>query len=481
MRLRIFLIIVITIVCANADCFSQNEKQVADSLYFLPNPTQIDDQQAIQNYRLFLDKKEINVIPEDYIQAAERLGNLLSTYGNTDEAIQVYRQGIAKERASEVSDTLLYATHLYLGEALFAVSRLDSSVFHLQEAEKLQKQIVSGKQPERLYNALGVYFYETGNYLQSLSYFRQAENEVLGIGGDYEKYALYSFLSNQASALNHLDQFDSAQVIYLELLDWGINKNEILLNLANTHLEKIQANEALAVLGKLESPDSLQLISLLNLQAKAFLLKGEKVLAQETLQELEPILLSEKMTRNSLQKGIFWESRGKLAKQKGDSKAAVAHFHQAVVQLHPDFEEMDFWCTPRQNSLGMGAVSLFELLVQKGQTAWEIYSSEGEEKWFTLGLDSYAAAFGLSNYIRLNFDTDESRIFLGDQVLMAYQDAMDQLIEIQKKSEDPELIKLAFEWAEESKAGALRLGGRLERIKKQSGIPANLLEEERRL
>lgn len=197
----------------------------ADSLFLLASPTENEDQLAIELYRKVLAQPPNSTQAAEFIKAAERLGVLLSVYSQNELAAQSYRKGIRLASDFQVSDTLTYSSHLYLGELLFSLNKLDSSALHLKEAEKIQSRIQIGLQPERLFNALGVYYFETGNYTQSISYFSRAESALKDANGEYVKYARYSFLSNKASALYHLEKYDSAKTIYRNLLSWGINSN----------------------------------------------------------------------------------------------------------------------------------------------------------------------------------------------------------------------------------------------------------------
>ncbi|MDF2159282.1 CHAT domain-containing protein [Algoriphagus sp. CAU 1675] len=455
--------------------------RLADSLYFLPEPTEEQDWKAIDLYSEVLHSLPDKEHASQYVESAERLGNLFLVYQKLEEAASSYRNAIRISRAYQLPDTLIYNSHLYLGETLFGLSKLDSSIYHLEEAERLQAQLNSPGQPERMFNALGVYYFETGNYIQSISYFTKAESFLGDNEGEYEKYARYSFLSNKASALYYLEEFDSARAIYQDLLKYNINTDQIRTNLANTYLKQNAPEKALNELKQIQQAESGTSLSYLNLLTKAYLQKGALSDVESTLNKAEQKLSVLNFRRKNYQKGIHLGLMADFYKEKGELEKALELYHKAVVQLHPDFESEDPWETPEEFALGMSSVSLFEMLVKKGKVAWDLYQKDKMEEWFELGLNTFSRAFQLANYISLNFDNDEARIFLGDQVLDAYSFGIDRLYDFSLAQSRRELMEKAFAWAEESKSSALRLGAIKNLTKRSAGIPRELLQQEQNL
>lgn len=453
----------------------------ADSLYLLPNPSEVDDQRAIKFYESALIETPNPAQVSTFIQGFERLGSLYSVYSQHEQAVQTYRKGIRLATSLNKPDTLLYALQLYLGESLFALSKVDSSVYHLKKAEEIQAKIQSGLQPARLFNALGVYYFETGNYSQSIRYFSRAESYLKGFDGEYEKYARYSFLSNKASALYYLGKYDSARNIYSDLLELGINPNQIKVNLANSYLEEGFPLKALEVLEKVQISTLDKPVSFQNLQAKSRLMLGENDKAESILKQIKAKLITQSESRKNLERSVYYDLMGRLMQEKGDLNAALEFFHKGIIELHPTFENKDVLKNPDYTSLGMASVSLFEILIKKAVVAWSLYDLQSDKKWFDLGLATFLNAFEYANYISFNFDNDEARLFLGDQVLKSYQVAIDGLLNLSAAENKKDLMIQAFVWAEQSKAAALRLGLFIKKEKKQAGVPLFLLEEEENL
>jgi tetratricopeptide (TPR) repeat protein len=451
----------------------------ADSLYYLPFPEESDDVLAIDFYSRVITNVPDPEMVSDFVRAAENLGNLQLIYGQQSQAAESYRKGLFFARAFQQPDTVIYSTHLFLWEVLFRMSRLDSAIYHLKEAERIQSALSSDSGlPERLFNALGVYYFETGNYLQSIQYFTQAESFLESESTDYEQFARYSFLSNKASALYHLERYDSARAIYYRLLDLNINSNQVRINLANTFLKEERGLEAIDILNQVIGVSGTNYLSYLNLQTKALLqldsLAGADSLLLLTQRSFDSLSVGSK----NYQRGIFFANYGDFYEKQGRLQEAIAYYHQSVMELHPSFEDEDIFENPTDLSLGMGAVSLFESLVSKAEFSWSFFLRNEDKAYFDLGWDTYQAAFELVDYISSNFDNDEARIFLGDQALQAYRKALGQLHEFSKENQDPKIAHQAFLWAEKSKSTALRLGVLESQKRQDAGVPNDLIQEE---
>lgn len=453
----------------------------ADSLYELDFPSEDQELRAIALYQEVLQSTPDPDEARDFVRSAERLGNLLFTLGSAEEAKKYYQLGIAISKAFRVSDNLVYGHHLFLGELYFTLNRLDSSLFHLQQAESIQAGFENDREPERLYNALGVYFYETGNFNRAVSYFSKAENFLLEQEGDFVSYAQYSFKSNKASALAKLEKYDSAQRIYYDLLELGLNLDQVRINLANTYIEQYQAREALTILDQINPGFAESSLSVMNLKGKALLQLSEMEPLKRLLDQAESQLLLDSTARQSFQKGVHYTLRGDFFAQQMQWISALEAYQKGLIHLHPEFGSEEITANPDDFVVGLSVLSLFETLSKKAHASWQYYGESGDLVYFDLGLDSWRRAFDMARFISTNYDNDQARIFLGDQVLISYQMAIEQLVDFGEKEQNQPWIEQAFAWVEESKAEGLKIGSRLEAQKRKSGIPRDLIQEEQNL
>ncbi|WP_338227359.1 CHAT domain-containing protein [Algoriphagus taiwanensis] len=465
--------------CLQAQTFREKLEQ-ADQLYFLDAPTEEQDRKALELYEEVLSFTPEPEESMDFVLACERAGNLYLTFRMPEKAKFWYAKGIELARAFGHSDTLVYAHHLYLGESYFGLNQFDSSLYHLETAERIQSKIDQGMQPERLYNALGVYFFETGNFNRSISYFTKA-NSYLDAEDPNQLYARYSFLSNKASALYRLGRFDEAQAIYSDLLNFGINKDQILLNLANTYLEQNQGQEALQVLGQVNTGFGNRSLSYLNLKAKAWMQVNRLDSLEQTLETAEKLISDEFANRKILQKAIFYTNSGDLALLRGNEKTALDLYQRSIEQLLPTYSSSGFMENPKEYPFGISFLSLFEVLTKKAEASWKLYQRDKSKQWFDLGIDTWEAAFRLSSFISANYDNDEARIFLGDRVLEGYKTYLNGLFFLSSSQDREMTMKRIFSLSERSKAEALKIGRNQEAKKRQSQIPKSLIQEERNI
>ncbi len=276
-----------------------------------------------------------------------------------------------------------------------------------------------------------------------------------------------------------MDEYDSAQAIYSNLLEYGINSDQIRINLASAFIEEAKVNEALETLKDISRPYANSSISYHNLLTKAYLLKNDLKSSLETLKLAESLISQENRTSGSFQEGIYYSLRGDYYQATGQFDQALSQYQKAIVTLLPGFEAYEIESNPATYSLGMSTLTLFEILVKKAKTAWSVASKS--EKNFQLGLQTWRSAFGLAQFISVNFDNDEARVFLGEKALNAYQDGIDLLYFFAQERQEEHLMLEAFAWAEQSKANGLKIGAKQEAIKRSRGLPSDLVQEERNL
>lgn len=454
--------------------------RLADDLYFLEDPTEAEEYRALALYEGVLAFTPDLEDALGFVLACERAGNLCQSLRKTEKAKYWYKRGIELARAFGLSDTLVYGHHLYLGETNFELNQFDSSLYHLQKAERIQADMKKEIQPERLYNAFGVYFFETGNYNRSISYFTKA-NSYLKEEDPNHIYARYSFLNNTASALNRMGKIKAAQSIYLDLLALGINEDQLLLNLANTYIEEKVPKSALEVLGKVSPDFADRSLAFQNLKAKAWLANKDWDSLELTLAKGRELISSELSDRKNFQKAIYFTVSGDYSRVRGNELKAIEYYQRAIEELHPTYASEGILENPREFPFGISFLPLFDVLTKKAQASWEIYESEGDKKWFDLGVNTWESAFGLASFVSANYDNDEARVFLGDRVLEGYREYLDGLFALSSPDQLSSTMREIFSVSERSKSEALKIGRDQEIKKRQSGIPKYLIEEEKNI
>ena len=146
-----------------------------------------------------------------------------------------------KERSANIPDSLLFSPLIYCGGIYYDRNEFDSALLLFQKAETLAKSL--SKNPidiQRLYNRLGVLYYETGNYRQAKIYFERA----ISLTPASETSLLANYRINIASLLIKLDELDQAREIYESLLSLNVYTNEINHNLGIIRLRQNEPQKA---------------------------------------------------------------------------------------------------------------------------------------------------------------------------------------------------------------------------------------------
>lgn len=462
------------------DDYSKYKQALA--YYDSNDPSDYTDSMAFSLFKKVLNSK--NLEAAYVLDSYEKCGNLSLIKGDFVDAIKFYREGLKVKEKAVLPDTLLFPTYLFLGETYYQLSRADSSIYFLEKAEKLLSFKSSNTESSRLYNSLGVIYYESGNYTQSINYFTKAKNLVIGNRSFAElapfyQYGLFSFLNNIGSSLLQLNQLDSALSIYRTLEKSRLNRDQVNTQIASIFLDKFMPDSASVYLAKIESKEFRQSVAYLNQLAEVYLLKNDFRKAKNILWPL--VKDAAHKSGKDFRLGRSYRLLGKIAYNEGDYEQSLQHFQHAIIQIDGYFELADVFKNPEDFSLGFGTFSLMESLTDKASAFIKLYELNGKKEFLDAGISTFQTAFDLAFYVSNYYDNDEARIFLGDFVLNRYQEAVDILLAQYKKSGDSKFLSKALQWSERSKSTSLNIAVREKNLKKNSGIDPNILAKERDL
>ena len=96
----------------------------------------------------------------------------------------------------------------------------------------------------RLYNTLGVLYYDNGNYLQSKNYFTRALR-LVEANGHSDPLITYSLRLNTATCYYKLGLFEQALGIYRDCLNYQKVKDPLYMNMGRAYAGMHQYKEAL--------------------------------------------------------------------------------------------------------------------------------------------------------------------------------------------------------------------------------------------
>ena len=472
------------VLCAQVSDSGQAARRyyVQAKRYFQhPEPTDQTDSLAFSFYEKALTLlKPSRATAPMLFECYEKIGILNQTFGDQPVALASYRKAISTNRRFNLSDSLLFIPYLYSGSAHYFLHSFDSSSYYFGQAEKIYARYPRVAEAQRLFNSFGVLYYEVGNYRQSINYFRKALQLQLR-RSESDSSALYSYRSNIASALRHLEQYDSAAVIYKSLIPFIPNPTVLYINLGMTYLDKQEPAKALFYLAKADVLPQNKVV-LENALAMAYWQQKQYARADDHLKQSLAAHLKTNGNRSKNSKiGLTYKLLGDIARQNKKFGPALAYYQRSIIELAYGFDQTDVYQNPRQHGQNFSSYLLFESLRAKADCWRDLHQQKPDKRYQKAAIDTYRSAFGLAEYIGKTFDNEEARLFVVQKVYPVYQQAVAFLVSAHEQTHEAEFLVEAFQWSEKSKASVLAMTIKENTAKSFSGIPDSLLSRERDL
>jgi CHAT domain-containing protein len=453
--------------------------------FYNPNPTPLTDSLALLDFHRVIagiqpNQLTANVLCQTYLH----VGIIAQSYDQQSQALGHYHNAIRTVRRFRLTDSLLFKPYLYVGVAHYFLQSFDSSTYYYKKAEQVYLRNPTVDQARRLYNSLGVLYFEAGNYQQSITYYQKAIqiNQHQAI---VDAEAQNSYMSNIASALQRMEQYDSAATVYKKLLVLKVNRNTILNQLGSTYLSKNDPAQALTYLLQLKQPNQQQAIAQETLLASVYAQQGQLGVALTHLNQA--IVLNKKyiVSNGASQKnksiGQAYKRLGDVLTERKQYTNAIRYYQQAIIQLDNDFNESDISRNPGQFLEGFNSFSLFEALAAKAICSGKMLAQNSSEADMNTTANTYRSALALADHIEKVFDTEEARLFALKKIVPVQQQAVALLIRLYEQTRQETYLEEAFRRSEQSKAAVLYIGRRENENKANTGIPDSLLQRERNL
>ena len=159
-------------------------------------------------------------------QSYYKLGVLSEVYLQFTKATSAYLQAI---RYSNNAGEKL-RMYIFAGAGYYNLNNFDSASFFLLQAEENAAHIGSSEDRVRLYNTLGVLYFDNGNFLQSKNYFTQALR-LTEEKKPVEELNVFSIKLNMATCYYKLGMFEKALNIYHEAADRHLLSDALYMNM----------------------------------------------------------------------------------------------------------------------------------------------------------------------------------------------------------------------------------------------------------
>ncbi len=447
----------------------------ANDFYNSTNPTDITDSLALRYYQQVIAVLSRQPLNENLLVDCYIKTGILYQAKNIDSlAIQNFGNAIHAKTAAQ-SDSLLYQPFLYTGSSYYSLNNLDSALFFLKKAEEIVTRYSNMPEAGRVYNKIGALYYQTGNYKQSINYFKKSIDLLYVNDPGYTEF-LVQYKTNLGAVYFKLKEYKQAMDIYNGLLALRTpNPTAILHNIGSIFLETGDDNKALQYLRPL--PYNLQLK--LNDMARIYINLKKDDSAKLYLDSG----LAENKKQNGVHKnitqGLLLKYYGDFSIRHNDIEQALLFYQQSIIQLDPDFFEENIYKNPTQFNGLHSSFNLFAALTQKAAAFNLLYKKNGQFQNLTASLQTYKAAFNLAHYVERFLDTDEARLFLQQNVEEAYSNAIETAVALYELTGDEQYTAEAFVLSESSKATVLQVNREQLQIEQINGMPQQLVHEER--
>ncbi|MEO7922219.1 MAG: CHAT domain-containing tetratricopeptide repeat protein [Chitinophagaceae bacterium] len=405
-----------------------------------------------------------------------RSGFIHYYFDSTAAAKQDYLAAIAlRPKLPALADSLLFLPYLYTGGIYYGDNEFDSALNFYKKAEAINhsyKKPLNGA--ERLYNRLGVMYYETGNYRQARNYFEKA----ITLTDPADKNLLVNYKINIASILVKLEEFDEARSVYESILPYNVFIDEIYHNLAITSLEQKDYKKAISFLQKVNYTDLKKNIDLFYNFSVAYAGLSENDSSELYMQRALTENLRWNGHRRNTRFGLLLKFQGDELARQAQYKAATDSYQQAIMQFDIDFKENDVVKNPSEFSGVFSYINLFNTLAAKADAFEKQYGQEKNSSLLQASLDAYRAAFQLADHVENTYDSDESRLFLGKIKYVVHNRPIHTSLRLYELTHKKNYLEDAYFFDQRNKASLLTLTIRENELKKQKGVANELSQQE---
>ncbi|MBO9204596.1 MULTISPECIES: CHAT domain-containing protein [Niastella] len=452
----------------------------ANHLFHLSNPTDATDSLALAAYQQVITLGEKNAVGPDSLLFYSYLntGILQEVQTNYPAAVRAYLQAHRiKQQLPQWSDSLLYEVAEHTGSVYYHLNNFDSASYFLLQAETLAERFPNIPEKERLYNDLGVLYYENGNYLQSRNYFTQAL-EIINKKTKKDATWVVNIENNIAAASYKLGQYQQAISIYKTICSQKVFTSQIFLNLGLAYKAMGDYPEALRWFHQVNTTT---LPRVFNELAHTHLLLRHTDSANYFLKRFTQSTSPYKAAPNSMYAGMHHLYRGDWLINQQQYDAALQSLQQAIIVFSGHFNNTDIRANPTQFTGTFTSYRLFDALLKKATVFEALYKATHIETQLQAALDTYASAMALLRFIEKSYDTDEAKLFLKNNNQQVYQNAVSVCLQLHALYPNKGYAQEAFVMAERNKASVMYSGITQKGSRKLPGIDPALLQQERNI
>ncbi len=428
-----------------------DDYQKANRYFSLTRPTAATDSIALELYTRIIARARTVNFPDDWLlRCWLNKGVLLDVQGRYPEALDAYNGGLAcLRRHPEWSDSLYFRLYVYAGPDYYHLDNFDSANSLLSRADELALRFPGLREKDRLYNALGALYYESGNYLQARNYFSRAL-DVIRLERPADRASVINFSNNIASCLYKLGEYKASIDLYTRLIAGGIYSSQLDFNIGKSYIELRDYANAMTWFRKVkprEVPD------VYNEMAYTQFLLGHNDSALALLDQWSH--KPDPAGRTRLDAGVNNLYRGQVLMAIHHPDEAMSAFQQAIITFSGRFANPDIHSNPLNFTASFASYRLFDAMISKAR-AWKwLYDQLHKEEYLLGAWHAYNSAILLFRHIERTYATDDARLFLKKNNRDLYHNAFEVGLSLDKLHPNSGYLEQAFGIAENSKASIL--------------------------
>jgi CHAT domain-containing protein len=403
-------------------------------------------------------------------QAHYKLGVLCEVYKDYNRATSSYLQAMNYSKYPGED----FRLNILAGAGYYNLNNFDSATYFLLRAEESPANEGVSEDRIRLYNTLGVLYYDNGNYLQSKNYFSQSMHlmESNMLAADLSFYTKL----NLATCFNKLGLYEQALDMYRKILHVKWLADPVYLNMGRAYTGLHQYAEALSSFKKVKIT---AVPGVLNEMAKTAIDAGQNDSAFKWLSQYQNGKKS--LRTNALDDGVNELYFGELEIVHGNPVAALIHLQDALMIFSRNFSNRDIKKNPQVFTGSFAYYRLFEVLVQKAH-AWEmVYAHTGRPDDLKGAYDAYQSTISLLSYIEKSYEMDDAKILLKQKSGEVFMGALTVCLRLNRIFPEGKYLEAAFLIAEKNKASVMASQIRERSILLTSGSDNDLSRQERNI
>jgi CHAT domain-containing protein/Tfp pilus assembly protein PilF len=425
----------------------------ADSLFHLSNTTPATDSASLAGFEEVIRAlgKSIPSGSHDTLlfQSYLKKGILLDSKANFAGARDAYLMAL---QVHKEIDSAAFVAYIYAGTCYYNLNDFDSANYFLLRAEPLINRFRDPEDDIRLYNTLGVLYYDNGNYRQGKNYFSRAL-EIVKSKQPFDTLSAASIEINMGTSLYRLGSYEESLSQFHSTLRYHVFVDYVFMNMGRAYTALGRYGDALTSFRKVNAA---KMPSVFNEMANTEWQLKRPDSCRYYLDRLQPYKIARKL--NALDIGINDLYRAQWLSGQGQYQAALSSLQQAIMIFSGNFSNPDILSNPSSFTGTFTYFHLFDALLEKARVFERLYRSQPADTWLSGAYEAYRTALAILRYIEKSYDTDDAKLFLKKKSGEIYKEALDVCLELWKRHPDKNYLEQAFSIGERNRASVIASG-----------------------